>query len=111
MMSHANGYANPDALTGTAWVADHLEDPQVRVLESNEDVLLYETGHVCCALKLDWHEDLNDHVTRDFVDAAGFARLCSRLGIAPDTTVVLYGDRNNWWAAYAYWLFKLYNHP
>ncbi|HEV8636251.1 MAG TPA: sulfurtransferase [Chloroflexota bacterium] len=104
------GYANPNVLVSTAWVAERLQDPKVRVLESNEDVLLYETGHVPGALKLDWHADLNDPVTRDFVDGPGFARLCSRLGIGPDTTAVFYGDRNNWWAAYAYWIFKLYGH-
>ena len=103
-------YANPDVLVSTAWVADHLEDPKVRVLESNEDVLLYDVGHLCCAQRLDWHADLNDPVTRDFIGPEQFAALCSRLGIAPDTTVVFYGDRNNWWAAYAYWLFKLYGH-
>ena len=106
----ADGYANPNALVSTDWVAQHLEDPKVRVLESNEDVLLYDVGHVPGALKLDWHEDLNDPVTRDFIGPEAFAKLCSRLGIAPDTTVVFYGDRNNWWAAYAYWLFRLYQH-
>src|SRR5438105_15421474 len=110
MTSHANGYANPNALVDTAWVEAHSNDPTIRVLESNEDALLYDTGHVCCAGKLDWHQDLNDPVTRDFVDAPGFARLCSRLGITPDTRVVFYGDRNNWWAAYAYWIFRLYGH-
>src|SRR5262245_26530689 len=96
--------ANPNALVTTDWVAEHLQDPKVRVLESNEDVLLYETGHVPGALKLDWHADLNDPLTRDFIGPEGFAQLAARLGIAPDTTVVFYGDRNNWWAAYAYWL-------
>jgi thiosulfate/3-mercaptopyruvate sulfurtransferase len=91
-------------------VAEHARDPKVRVLESNEDVLLYETGHVPGAQKLDWHADLNDPVARDFVGPEGFAQLASRLGISPDSTVVFYGDRNNWWAAYAYWLFKLYGH-
>ena len=109
-MASSNGYANPEVLVSTDWVAQHLDDPTVRVLECDEDVLLYDTGHVPGALKLDWHEDLNDPVTRDFVDAAGFAQLASRLGVSPDTTVVFYGDRNNWWAAYAYWLFKLYGH-
>ena len=103
-------YANPNVLVTTQWVADHLKDPKVRLLESNEDVLLYDIGHVPGALKLDWQGDLNDQVTRDFLDAEGFAKLAGRLGITPDTTVVFYGDRNNWWAAYAYWLFKLYNH-
>jgi len=102
--------ANPNALVSTDWVADHLNDPNVRVLESNEDVLLYETGHAPGAQKLDWHADLNDPVTRDFIGRQAFAQLASRLGIGPDTTVVFYGDRNNWWAAYAYWIFKLYGH-
>ncbi|HEY3082194.1 MAG TPA: sulfurtransferase [Chloroflexota bacterium] len=110
MAEQGSGYAQPDLLVSTAWVAEHVRDPKVRILESNEDVLLYETGHVPGALKLDWHADLNDPVTRDFIDARGFAALCSRLGIGPDATVVFYGDRNNWWAAYAYWLFKLYGH-
>src|SRR5438128_9005800 len=103
-------YANPNVLVSTDWLASHLKDANVRVLESNEDVLLYDIGHVEGAQKLDWHADLNDPVRRDFVDAAGFAQLASRLGISPNTTVVIYGDRNNWWAAYAYWIFKLYNH-
>src|SRR5688572_12026289 len=99
-----------DKLVTTDWVAGHLTDPTIRILESNEDVLLYDTGHVPGAQKLDWHADLNDPVTRDFIGPEAFAALCSRLGIAQDTTVVLYGDRNNWWAAYAYWIFKLNRH-
>jgi len=103
-------YANPNVLVSTQWVADHLKDPKVRIVESNEDPLLYDVGHVPGAVKVDWLADLNDQVSRDFVDPQGFAKLASRLGISPDTTVVFYGDRNNWWAAYAYWLFKVYNH-
>ena len=103
-------YAKPTSLVSTAWVAEHGWDPQVRVLESNEDVLLYDIGHVPGAQKLDWQADLNDAVTRDFIGPEAFAKLAGRLGISPDTTVVVYGDRNNWWAAYAYWIFKLYNH-
>ena len=106
----AEGYANPNALVTTAWVAEHAADPNVRVLESNEDVLLYDVGHVPGAQKLDWQADLNDQVSRDFIGPEAFAALAGRLGIAPDTTVVVYGDRNNWWAAYAYWIFKLYKH-
>jgi thiosulfate/3-mercaptopyruvate sulfurtransferase len=106
----AEGYANRDVLVSTQWVADHAQDASVRLLESNEDVLLYDLGHLPGALKLDWHADLNDPLTRDFVDPAAFAQLASRLGLTPQTTVVFYGDRNNWWAAYAYWLFKLYHH-
>jgi thiosulfate/3-mercaptopyruvate sulfurtransferase len=106
----AQGYANPNALVTTEWVAEHAKDSNVRVLESNEDVLLYDIGHVPGAQKLDWQADLNDAVTRDFIGPEAFAELAGRLGISPDTTVVVYGDRNNWWAAYAYWIFKLYNH-
>jgi thiosulfate/3-mercaptopyruvate sulfurtransferase len=104
------GYANPNALVSTEWVAAHANDANVRVLESNEDVLLYDIGHVEGAQKIDWQADLNDQVTRDFIGPEAFAKLASRLGISPDSTVVVYGDRNNWWAAYAYWIFKLYNH-
>jgi thiosulfate/3-mercaptopyruvate sulfurtransferase len=80
------------------------------VVESDEDILLYETGHIPGAVKIDWHTDLNDEVTRDYVDGAGFARLMSAKGIARDSTVVLYGDKSNWWAAYALWVFTLFGH-
>jgi thiosulfate/3-mercaptopyruvate sulfurtransferase len=106
----ARGYAHPEALVSTQWVADHLEDPNVRVLESNEDVLLYDTGHVPGAQKLDWHADLNDAITRDYLDPEKFAQLVGRLGITPDTTVIFYGDKNNWWATYALWVFRLFGH-
>jgi thiosulfate/3-mercaptopyruvate sulfurtransferase len=106
-----DGYANPEVLVETDWVAAHLEDPNVRIVESDEDVLLYEGGHIPGAVKIDWHEDEQDPVMRDFIDRAGFERLMSSRGIANDTTVVFYGDRNNWYAAYTYWLFKLYGHP
>ncbi len=104
------GYANPEVLVGTEWVAGHLDDPAVRILESDEDVLLYDTGHVPGALKVDWHMDLNDERIRDYVSAPEFARLMSRLGIAKDTSVVFYGDKSNWWACYAYWVFRLFGH-
>ena len=103
-------YARPEVLVDTEWVASHLDDPKVRLLESNEDVLLYETGHIPGALKLDWVGDLNDPVVRDYLDKAHFEQLMSRLGIANDTTVVFYGDKNNWWATYALWVFKLFGH-
>lgn len=80
------------------------------VLESDEDVLLYETGHIPGALKIDWHLDLNDSVTRDYVDGEAFAALMGRLGITRDTTVVIYGDKSNWWAAYALWVLTLFGH-
>jgi thiosulfate/3-mercaptopyruvate sulfurtransferase len=105
-----NRYAHPEVLVSTDWVAEHLEDPKVRIVESDEDVLLYDVGHVPGAVKVDWHADLQDSVVRDFIGPEKFAALMERLGIAPDTTVVFYGDKNNWWAAYAYWFFKLNGH-
>ena len=104
-------YAHPEMLVTTEWLAEHLDDPGLVVAESDEDVLLYETGHIPGAVKLDWHTELNDPQTRDYVDGAGFARLMSEKGIARDTTLVLYGDRNNWWAAYALWVCTLFGHP
>jgi thiosulfate/3-mercaptopyruvate sulfurtransferase len=104
-------YARPEMLVSTSWLAEHLSDPGLVVAESDEDVLLYETGHIPGAVKLDWHTELNNPVTRDYVDGAGFARLMSDKGISRDTTLVLYGDRNNWWAAYALWVCTLFGHP
>ena len=104
-------YAHPEMLVTTSWLAEHLEDPDVVVVESDEDVLLYDTGHIPGAIKVDWHLDLNDPVTRDYVDGEGFARLCSKNGISRESTVVFYGDNFNWWAAYALWVFKLFGHP
>lgn len=103
-------YAHPEVLVDTNWLAEHLNDPTVRILESNEDILLYDTGHIPGALKIDWLADLNDPVQRDYLDKAGFEKLASRLGINNDTTVVFYGDKNNWWATYAFWVFKLFGH-
>jgi thiosulfate/3-mercaptopyruvate sulfurtransferase len=105
-----NEYAHPEVLVDTAWVAEHLNDPKVRIVEADEDVLLYEVGHIQNALKLDWHVDVQDPVRRDFVSKADFEKLASRYGISNDTTVVFYGDKNNWYAAYSFWLFKLYGH-
>ena len=105
-----SGYAHPDRLVSTAWLAEHLGDPDVVVVESDEDVLLYETGHIEGAVKIDWHTDLNDPVVRDYLDGAGFAKLLSSKGISRDATVVIYGDKNNWWAAYALWVFTLFGH-
>ena len=106
----SNGYAKPDVLVSTEWVAGHVSDPEVRLVESNEDVLLYATGHIPGAVNIDWHTDLNDQIVRDYVDADAFAALMSRHGITPDTTVVFYGDKNNWWATYAFWVFQLFGH-
>lgn len=103
-------YAHPERLVSTEWLAAHLNDENLVVLESDEDILLYSTGHIPGALKVDWHTELNDEVTRDYVDGEGFARLMKAKGIARDTTVVIYGDKSNWWAAYALWVFSLFGH-
>lgn len=103
-------FSNPHMLVSTAWLAEHLDDPDLVVVESDEDVLLYDTGHIPGAVKVDWHMDLNDPVTRDYVDGAAFAELMSSKGISRDTTVVFYGDNFNWWAAYALWVFRLFGH-
>ena len=104
------GYANPGVLVSTDWVAAHLNDENVRLLESNEDVLLYDTGHIPGAQKIDWQEDLNDAIVRDYVGQQQFQSLMERLGISNDTTVVFYGDKSNWWATYAFWVFQLFGH-
>lgn len=104
------GYAHPEVLVSTEWVAEHLDDPNVRIVESDEDVLLYELGHIPGAVKIDWHTDLQDPLVRDFIGPEQFAQLMSRLGITPQTRVVFYGDKNNWWAAYAYWFFRYMGH-
>ncbi|RLZ03070.1 sulfurtransferase [Kocuria tytonicola] len=103
-------YAHPQRLVSTQWVAEHTDDPGVVVVESDEDVLLYETGHVPGAVKVDWHTDLNDTETRDYVDGEAFAALMSHKGISREDTVVVYGDKSNWWAAYALWVFTLFGH-
>jgi thiosulfate/3-mercaptopyruvate sulfurtransferase len=103
-------YAHPERLVTTEWLAAHLDDPGLVVAESDEDVLLYDTGHIPGAVKIDWHADLNDPLTRDYVDAEAFASLMSAKGITPDTTIVFYGDQNNWWAAYALWVTSLFGH-
>jgi thiosulfate/3-mercaptopyruvate sulfurtransferase len=103
-------YAHPERLVSTEWLAAHLGDPDVVVVESDEDVLLYDTGHIPGAVKIDWHLDLNDEVARDYVDAAGFRALAERKGISADTLVVFYGDQFIGWAAYALWVFSLFGH-
>jgi len=104
-------YAHPDRLVSTSWVAEHLGEPGLVVVESDEDVLLYDSGHIPGSVKVDWHTELNDTVTRDYVDGAGFAKLMAAKGISRDDTVVIYGDKSNWWAAYALWVFTLFGHP
>jgi thiosulfate/3-mercaptopyruvate sulfurtransferase len=104
------GYSNPEMLVATDWVAQHLDDPQIRIVESNEDPLLYTSGHIPGAVQIDWTVDLNDQLRRDYLDQGGFETLMSRNGITPDTTVVFYGDKSNWWACYALWVFQLFGH-
>jgi len=103
-------YAYPEVLVSTEWVAQHLHDPGVRIVESDEDVLLYDVGHVPGAVKVDWHSELQHQVIRDYIDKDAFATLVGSKGILNDHTVVFYGDRNNWWACYALWVFNMYGH-
>ncbi len=104
------GYAHPDVLVSTDWVAENLDNPDVRIIESNEDDLLYPSGHIPGAVEVDWTSDLNDQVVRDYIGKDGFEELASRIGITPETTVVFYGDKSNWWATYAFWVFQLFGH-
>ena len=104
------GYSRPDVLVSTDWVAEHLDDPNVRVVESNEDPLVYPSGHIPGAVEIDWARDLNDRLLRDYIDEERFAGLLGGLGVTPETTIVFYGDKNNWWSAYAFWVFQLFGH-
>ncbi len=104
------GYAHPEVLVSTQWVAEHLNDPNVRIIESDEDTLLYASGHIPGAVQVDWTADLNDPIRRDYLNREGFEKLMSRIGVTPETTVVFYGDKNNWWACYAFWVFQLFGH-
>jgi thiosulfate/3-mercaptopyruvate sulfurtransferase len=106
----SRGYVSDDALVTTDWVAAHSGDVGIRLVESNEDPLLYPSGHIPGAVEVDWTRDLNDPVRRDYLQREGFEQLMSRIGVTPETTVVFYGDRNNWWAAYALWVFSLFGH-
>ncbi len=108
--SKIQDYAHPQRLVTTEWLEARLSTPGLVIAESDEDVLLYDTGHIPGAVKLDWHTDLNDQVIRDYLDAEAFAALMSAKGITPDTTIVFYGDQNNWWAAYALWVTSLFGH-
>ena len=102
------GYAHPEVLVSTDWVTQHLKDPKVRLVESNEDILLYDTGHIPGAVKIDWTTDLNDQTIRDYVDRERLQKLLRSKGINQDTTIVFYGDKNNWWATYALWVLQLF---
>jgi len=103
------GYAK-DVLVDTQWVEDHLEDPAVRIVEVDENPALYAEAHIPGAIGFDWRKDLQDPVRRDFLDARAFGELFGSRGISDDHTIVLYGDRNNWFAAYTYWYLKYYGH-
>jgi thiosulfate/3-mercaptopyruvate sulfurtransferase len=102
------GYARPEVLVSTQWVADHLADPMIRIMESDEDVLLYDVEHLPGAVKVDWHADLNDPLIRDYIDRDRLQRFLRGRGVDQDTTIVLYGDKNNWWATYAFWVLRLF---
>lgn len=104
------GYVNSDILVSTGWVAENLNNEKIRIVESNEDPLLYPSGHIPGAVQIDWTEDLNDQVKRDYLQKEEFEKLMRKKGIGNDTTVVFYGDKNNWWAAYAFWVFQLFGH-
>ncbi len=103
-------YAYPEKLVSTAWAAEHLHDRNIRIVESNEDILLYSRGHIPDAVQIDWISDLNDPIKRDYLNRQRFEQLMSRHGIANDTRVIFYGDKNNWWACYALWVFELFGH-
>jgi thiosulfate/3-mercaptopyruvate sulfurtransferase len=104
-------YAHPEHLVTTDWLVAHVGDPGLVVVESDEDVLLYDTGHIPGAVKVDWLTELNDQVSRDYLSGAEFAQLCPAKGIGRDDTIVFYGDSFNWWATFALWVFSLFGHP
>jgi thiosulfate/3-mercaptopyruvate sulfurtransferase len=105
-----SAYAHPEVLVDGDWLQAHLTDPSIRVVESNEDVLLYDTGHIPGAVHIDWRGDLQDNTQRDYIAPERFAEVCAKNGITPETMVVFYGDKSNWWAAYALWAFQLFGH-
>jgi thiosulfate/3-mercaptopyruvate sulfurtransferase len=104
------GYAHPEVLVEPDWLEDHLNDPQLRIIEANEDPALYEKGHIRGAARVHWKEDLQDPVVRDWVPKGRFEGILGELGISNDHLIVLYGDRNNWFATYTFWLLKYYGH-
>jgi thiosulfate/3-mercaptopyruvate sulfurtransferase len=103
-------YAHPEALVTTAWVAEHANDPTVRLIEVDVDTTAYDSGHIAGAVGWNWQSQLNDPVRRDIPDAKAFAKLLGDAGMTPQTTVILYGDNNNWFAAFAFWQLQLYGH-
>lgn len=104
-------YAHPERLVTADWLSAHLGTPGLVIVESDEDVLLYDIGHIPGAVKIDWITDLNDPAVRDYINGEQFADLMNRKGISREDTVVIYGDKSNWWAAYALWVFTLFGHP
>jgi thiosulfate/3-mercaptopyruvate sulfurtransferase len=110
MIESLSKYAHPEVLVSTDWLAANLAAPGTRIVESNEDVLLYDTGHIPGAVHIDWRADLQDQLVRDYITPDAFAALCAKNGIAPETTVIFYGDKSNWWACYALWAFRLFGH-
>jgi thiosulfate/3-mercaptopyruvate sulfurtransferase len=103
-------YVRPEVLVSADWVQEHLKNPKVRIVESDEDLLLYGQAHIPGAVMIDWQGDLQDQLVRDYINAEKFTAMCSKAGIGTDTTVVFYGDKSNWWACYAFWAFKLFGH-
>src|SRR5882672_2553123 len=110
MNTHPTEYAHPEALVEADWLEQHLDDKNIRIVESNEDILLYDTGHIPGAVHIDWRADLQDPVIRDYIAPDKFVELCGRNGITPETTCIFYGDKANWWACYALWVFRLFGH-
>jgi thiosulfate/3-mercaptopyruvate sulfurtransferase len=109
MSEKFSAYAHPDKLVSTAWLAENLQG-DFRLVESNEDLLLYDTGHIPGAVHIDWRRDLNDQLVRDYIGPEEFSAMCERYGIGPETTVIFYGDKSNWWSCYALWVFHLFGH-
>src|SRR5438067_13885904 len=109
-MSEDRTYANPAALVSTECVAEHLNDPAMRLLEVDVDTAAYERGHICCAVGVNWQTQLGDPIRRDIISPEGWARLLSKAGVQPEARLVFYGDNNNWFAAFAYWIARMYGH-
>ena len=103
-------YAHPEVLVSTSWVEENLNKSGLVVIECDEDILLFETGHIPGAVKLDWHTELNHPVFRDYLSGDDMAKLLSAKGISREDTLVIYGDKSNWWATYAFWVLKLFGH-
>lgn len=110
MSTENKKYAQPHYLVTTEWVEENLDNDQIRIVESNEDPLLYPMSHIPGSVQIDWTRDLNDQKRRDYLDEKSFQELMAKNGISNDTTVIFYGDKNNWWACYAFWVFQLFGH-